>query len=383
MVILFLLAILTGYNYFFQPFTNLNPSSVEVEVTPPPSPTPELSAAEKILQQLTPEQKVAQVLALPLTVTDLNDSSSSASISLEFIHQFNPGTITLFGNSISTASAETVTAAIDQLTEQELITPLIAVDHEGGTVQRLRGTGYTRLLSWQQLCLLDSAERQSLLETSAQELKASGIDIVFAPVLDYGVNSVLGSRICSDNPDEALASTKQYISIFRQNSILPVVKHFPGIGKTTQDLHTQFDRVLITDQDAQLYLDILDAFSNIGVMVTHVGVENQYQDIPCSLSKVCVDQITKQYPQVIVFSDALEMKSAAYNPTGEDPKEIYQIAKEAIQAGDEVLVFGEKITSVQLEGMIVYLANTYKTDSTFAQQVDQAVLKLIDYKQQH
>ncbi len=380
--ILIILAGLTGYNYFFHPFENINQEPVSMEPSPVPSPTPEPTQAEKLLEQLTPEQKVAQVLALPVEVDDIAESTGSADQSLAFIQQFDPGFVTFFGTNVSTVSAHMAVQTVHQQTADFPLSPLIAVDHEGGNVQRLRGTGFTRLPSWSAVCDLDSTDQMEQLTQSAQELHRVGIDLVFAPVLDYGTNSILGSRICSDNPQVVIQAAQLYIQIFQQQSILPVIKHFPGIGKTARDLHTQFDQVLITDQDADIYRTILDTYPSIGVMVTHVGVENQYQDIPCSLSKVCVGQLTQQYPQALIFSDALEMKSATHDVNSDQPKEIYQVAKEAILAGDEVLVFGEKVSLEQLEGIIHYLTNSYQTNQEFAQQLDQAVLKIINYKLQ-
>ncbi len=70
------------------------------------------------------------------------------------------------------------------------------VDHEGGSVQRLNGEGFTILPSWKRMCNQTAELRQSSLASSAAELAAVGIDVVLAPVVDVShSNIVLRDRV--------------------------------------------------------------------------------------------------------------------------------------------------------------------------------------------
>ncbi len=371
--ILIILVFLSGYNYFFKPFADFG-SGQGIMVEASPSPEPEaMNPVEQMVAEMTPEAKIAQLLAIPFDIDKEDMRTASSSATLNWIMDYDPGTVTLFGTNISTTSAKTI---VDTLGDR-----WIAVDHEGGSVQRLSGNGFTRLPAWNQVCQKETVDKQILLETSAQELSQVGVDIVFAPVVDYGSNSILGSRICSPVSSEVITNAKAFIKAFDKNNIISVIKHFPGIGKTKRDLHTSFDTINVNPEDAQVYIKILNEYPQIGVMTSHVGVENQFADIPCSLSPSCVGQITTQYPQTLVFSDALDMKSVMTGMDNvDDDLKLKIVAKKAIEAGNDVLVFGKGNSLEQIDDVYKYLVEEYESDQDFASRVDLSVKKIIKYK---
>ncbi|HEX7018320.1 MAG TPA: glycoside hydrolase family 3 N-terminal domain-containing protein [Patescibacteria group bacterium] len=370
-----LCALLLGYNYYVQPFKDLfNPEpAAQVEVEPEDT----LSAADQLLTQLSTTEKVWQVLAVPYTV------SASPSASLEDIVARKPGMITLFGDRIGTESAMAVReqiAAGDRGERRDQLPIWLAVDHEGGRVQRLSGPGFTRVPSWQELCQLEPDTRQIILEKTATELSVAGIDLIFAPMVDVASGSaVLGNRVCSDDPAEVISASQQVVTLFTDQGILPVIKHFPGIGSTTRDLHTTFDRVTVTEDDALIYRQLLTQFPRLGVMTAHVGVVNQYPDLPCSLSPACVGELQNNFPAALIFTDALEMKAAAYTASG-TPKNLESISTEAITAGNNVLVYGSGVTLSELSTIAKTLEARAATDSAFLNRINNSVRKIIEYK---
>lgn len=372
-----LLAALLGYNYFFQPFKDLErPSPVTWEPTSVPTPTP-LTTTDLLFDSLTPHDRVAQLLAVPLTLP-LDVSTESAEV--EWIQSHRPGFVTLFGRQVA---SEEAAATIAELRDEysATLSAMIMVDHEGGTVQRLNGDGFTVLPSWRSLCEQDAETSAELLRSSAVELKNVGIDLVFAPVVDVGsATTPLTSRICSDDPAHVSERADEWVRVFQQVGITPVLKHFPGIGTATRDLHFAFDRVTITANDTQPYLDILDTNPAIGVSVTHVGVTNQDPDLPCSLSESCVGQLRTNFPEVLIFTDSLTMSSAEYQSGTTEPKPLVDRAKEAVLAGNNVLVFGEGVDAVTLSTLITELETAYDQSLTFRAQVDRSVKKIIDFK---
>ena len=207
-----------------------------------------------------------------------------------------------------------------------------------------------------------------------------GIDVVFAPVVDLSAdNPVLKSRICTDDPQKMVENASIYIKQFSDLGILPVVKHFPGIGETKKDLHFSFERVDVKPTQASVYRSLLSLRSKMGVMVTHVGVNNQFPDVPCSLSTDCVGELAVNFPQALIFSDGLEMKSASYNVEGKNFP-LIDVVIEAAEAGNQVLVFGPSVTLDQIEQIQTALINRYQSDNQFAQKIDNHVQKIIQYK---
>jgi beta-glucosidase-like glycosyl hydrolase len=209
-----------------------------------------------------------------------------------------------------------------------------------------------------------------------------GVDIVLAPVIDVAAGHLtLGSRVCSDDETVVEAKATQFISLMGAEKITPVLKHFPGIGQTTRDLHRQFDRLTVSPEETSLYPRLLDAFPQVGVMISHVGVENQYPDIPCSLSPDCVGQLKENYPQALLFSDALEMEAAGYDPNSEELKPLAIRSAEAIIAGNQILIYGPTVTSVEMSLILESLGQRYQADPTFAQIVDQRAEQVAIWKQ--
>ncbi len=402
-VVLALIAILLGINFFTTPFLKYFENFNQAKTPVGNQGADEESSAESIdgvvgealLVRLSSEQKVAQLIAYPVNSEVLievetdNLATAAAQLAvqkrtetLENLKEFQPGLITIFGQKISADEAQGLIEAIDSTFSQAELPPLYAVDHEGGAVQRLSGDGFTRLDSWQQLCGADEAKRQQQLNQSAQELQALGINIVYAPVLDID-GSVLGSRSCN-NYEDLKTAAQNFIEAFGSHQIMSVIKHFPGIGSTTSDLHHQNQAIQLSAEDTQIFSDILDLYPNIGVMTAHIKLTNLLDGWPCSLSSQCLAAFPDHYPNVLIFTDALDMGALDELFSGETadptPSKLAQISIKAIEAGNNILVFGKDVQATELEQVQLALIAKYQTDELFQRQVDQSLTKLLTIK---
>lgn len=367
---LLVVAMLSGYNYFKRPFLSrfAQPEVAEEMVQQP-------SRAQLVLDTLSPRQKVLQLIAFPVMVDGME---SSVAAELAWIRDNQPGLVTMFGSNLTTTEVVDFIAVATPSAQE--FSPLIAVDHEGGMVQRLRGSGFTTLPSWRQICAMDSTARAELLTDSAAELALAGVQIVFAPVLDVAqAGSFLGTRACTD-PDQVVVAATDYITSFGRFGILPVVKHFPGIGSATRDLHFASDTVELTAADTKPFNDILTAFPNIGAMTTHAVVAERTDGVPCSLSSVCLDVFPKHFPQVLLFADALEMESALVEEGTTAQKTLAEVAAQAVEAGNHVLVFGEPVSVTAIDEVVEALVARFAADPAFAQKIDAAALKILTLK---
>jgi beta-N-acetylhexosaminidase len=140
---------------------------------------------------------------------------------------------------------------------------LIGVDHEGGRVQRFR-QDFTVLPSMRtigrQYDMDPAAGRQLARQCGwllAAELRAVGVDISFAPVvdLDYGVSSVIGDRSFHRNPRVVADLAVAFLHGMRDAGMSGTAKHFPGHGAVAPDSHVAMpvDRRALTDMDDDLY----------------------------------------------------------------------------------------------------------------------------------
>lgn len=392
---LLILTLVLGYNYFFQPFAHLTQPVVSEEIIQPavPSATPagEVSVAS-IISGLTPEQRAAQLLAVPV-VAPVSFASESASFSspAAVVAALQPGFVTIFGENITSQTTSDLIAALETTAattvygpEQQPLTiqPAMVVDHEGGTVQRLSGAGFTQLPSWQALCQLEQASRSALLRRSSLELQAVGIDIVLAPVLDTAAqNQVLRTRICDGDPAVVAARAQEFVALFQLAEITPVVKHFPGLGQTTRDLHFGYQSIEPNQAELNVFRNLMDAYPTIGVMSSFVGVTVQDPSTPCALSSSCVGQLAGEYPQALLVSDALDMVAAG-NRQASGSATLAERAESALRAGNHVLLFGPGVSSTQLESVIAALVAAQQADPAFEMQLSQHLLHVLEYKQQ-
>lgn len=196
---------------------------------------------------------------------------------------------------------------------------LIAVDHEGGRVQRFR-EGFTRLPAMRQLAeWWDMAPRaavesaRSLGFLLAAELRARGVDFSFAPVLDldWGRSGVIGDRSFHRDPAAVAALAGGLIAGMGEAGMACCGKHFPGHGWAEADSHVAIptDERSLDDLAADMlpYRQTrLDA-----VMPAHV-IYPQVDSRPAGFSPVWLGKLRKELGfDGVIFSDDLSMEGAS------------------------------------------------------------------------
>ena len=237
-----------------------------------------------------------------------------------------------------------LTAQIHEARDEPL---LIAVDHEGGRVQRFRDKGFTHLPSmqdlgryWERNPLQAMRAATEIGYVLAAELRACGVDFSFTPVLDldYGVSTVVGSRAFHRDPRVVAMLARALIQGLSLAGMRSCGKHFPGHGFVDADSHVAIpvdERELeqIMADDAMPY-DWLGAPVLSAVMPAHV-IYPKVDASPAGFSKVWVQQILRERLKYdgVVFSDDLTMEGASV------AGDITARAQAALSAGcDMVLV---------------------------------------------
>ncbi len=195
---------------------------------------------------------------------------------------------------------------------------LIAVDHEGGRVQRFR-EGFARLPAMATLGRLWDRHPEAALEAARQvgyvlaaELRSHGVDYSFTPVLDldYGPSRVIGDRAFHRRTDAVIALAGALTAGLREGGMGSCGKHFPGHGYVIPDSHVELpvdDRSLEAMQDDLLPYRRLDLDA---VMAAHVI----YNCMDCStavFSNRWIDYLRNDIKfRGVVFSDDLSMQGA-------------------------------------------------------------------------
>ncbi|HUH05065.1 MAG TPA: beta-N-acetylhexosaminidase [Kofleriaceae bacterium] len=201
---------------------------------------------------------------------------------------------------------------------------LIAVDQEGGRVQRVRAPA-TR---WPPMFALERFDDATAIELAREvgaamgtELAALGFDIDFAPVLDVHTNPanpIIGDRSFSTDPERAAARALAFADGLHAAGVLSCGKHFPGHGDTHLDSHLVLPRV----DHPRERLDRVEllpfrraAAASLPMLMTAHVVFSAIDSAPATLSSALIDGVLRRelgYRGVVV-SDDLDMKAIADN----------------------------------------------------------------------
>ncbi|MDP2326103.1 MAG: beta-N-acetylhexosaminidase [Gammaproteobacteria bacterium] len=219
---------------------------------------------------------------------------------------------------------------------------LIAVDQEGGRVQRFR-EGFYRLppLRWLgHQYDLDNDQGRKLAQTCgwlmAAEVLDTGVDFSFAPVidLDYGTSEVIGDRSFHRDPQIVAELASAYVLGMHKAGMIAVAKHFPGHGYVVADSH--LDLPVDTRTLSDLYDDLLPYGRLIrqgvnGVMIAHVRYPQIDREV-ASLSSYWLRTALRGELGFggVIFSDDLGMKALVSE--GDMPER----ARRALAAGADM-----------------------------------------------
>lgn len=248
------------------------------------------------------------------------------------------------------SSAGGLRAMSSQLKRCAPITPLIAVDQEGGVVQRIKFTyAYPKA---KDVAKLGLGRARAYYLAMAKELHALGINLNFAPVADIALNPknrvIVGlGRSYGSNWRDVVRYDKVFIDAMHRYGVATTLKHFPGHGSSLGDTHKGFVDVtnLWKQVELQPYYHLKN--STDAVMVAHVFNRNLDANYPASLSsEVVTKRLRKQIGfQGVIISDDLQMGAIAKH---------YSLKKRielSINAGVDIMLFANQLN----EKSIVHL----------------------------
>ena len=286
---------------------------------------------------------MADVAGLELTAGDVQ----------RLQHPLMGGVILFARNFASPEQLKTLTTSIHALREPKL---LIAVDHEGGRVQRFR-EGFTtippmRVLGqrWDNAAQEGVKLAENVGYVIAAELVSHGVDFSFAPVLDvdWGESGVIGDRAFHKDPMVISTLGKALIAGMADAGMGAVGKHYPGHGFVRADSHHEipvddrsFDEIDKTD------LIPFRALAKLGmsaVMPAHV-IYPQVDSKPAGFSSTWLKDILRGQLGFdgVIFSDDLSMEGAS------TAGNVTQRAHAALNAGcDMVLLCNDPVRTDEL-----------------------------------
>ncbi len=264
------------------------------------------------------EQMAGQMIVMGFQGDGAGDASVRAVASMIERSEIG-GVLYLRGNVASLRAVGEMNALFAAAAPDAALPPLIALDQEGGQVERLtRDVGFEELPSAERIAAGNSAaQAEAIYAGLAERLAALGFNVNFGPVVDVNTNPdnpiiARYGRAFSPDPDAVARYAAAFIDAHHRAGLLTALKHFPGHGSSTGDSHEGF--VDITDTWSESELEPFRALIAAGeadmVMTGHLVRRSSGDgELPASLSVAAIDGELRGRLgfEGVVVSDDMEM----------------------------------------------------------------------------
>lgn len=283
---------------------------------------------------MTNRDTIGQLLMVGFQGTELSAEF------IDWLQEFRPGGVILFSRNL--VDPEQVARLTNSLQEHAPNPPLlIAIDQEGGRVSRLP-QGFTIFPSAASVAACQSPDvAYGVAEVTAKELRAVGINMNMAPVLDVNsnpANPIIGNRAYGDSPKHVCLFGTAIMEGLQDNGVIPCGKHFPGHGDTTTDSHKVLP--VVNSDRAQLDAIELNPFRYAiqqgipTLMTAHVHYPALDPDAPATLSRpILTDLLRRELGfQGVTLTDDMEMRAILDHGT------IDEASVRSLQAGADMVL---------------------------------------------
>lgn len=257
-----------------------------------------------------------------------------------WIREFRPGGVILFSrNLVDAEQIAHLTNELQDITGETSL--LIAIDQEGGRVSRLP-SGFTIFPPARRVASSGSTElAYQAAAVTAKELRAVGINMNMAPVLDVHTNPanpIIGDRAFGTDPEQVGLMGVATIAGLHDHLVLACGKHFPGHGDTTKDSHLELP-VVSASRDRLDAMELKPFRYAIhhglqAMMTAHVHYPSLDPVNPATLSHTILSKLLRQEMGFhgLIFSDDLEMRAIL------DHSSVGDAAVRSMQAGVDILL---------------------------------------------
>jgi beta-glucosidase-like glycosyl hydrolase/CubicO group peptidase (beta-lactamase class C family) len=325
---------------------------------PMPSSPKEAAWVDSVFNSLTPEQRLGQFFMV--AAYSNKDRSHVERIERLVRNQGIGGVMFMQGGPKRQA------LMANRLQAAAKVPLLVAMDAEWGLDMRLDSSAH--FAKQMTLGAMDDPKYvYQMGQDIARKMRALGVHIDFAPVLDVNSNPgnpVIGNRSFGEDQNRVAALGVQYLKGLQDNKVMAVAKHFPGHGDTDTDSHVALP-VINTDLARLTKVDLVpfqQSFENgiMGVMVAHLYMPlfDTTNAKTTTLSHALVTDLLKDKMgfKGLVFTDALNMRSVS---------KLYkdgELDAMALAAGNDVLLFSEDVPSALLRIREAVAAGTLKQE---------------------
>ncbi len=329
------------------------------------------------VKNLSLDEKIGQLLMFGFDGEDLNDHT------IELIKKYKAGNVILFTRNIKNGEQLfKLNQNLQKLALEHIGIPLfIGIDQEGGMVTRIQqgATFFPGAMTIAANGSLDACYH--VADKMGEELKALGINMNFAPVLDVNnnpKNPVIGVRSFSDDPEVVSAYGSAFIKGL-QNNVIATGKHFPGHGDTVVDSHLGMPKV-------DYGLDRLEKIEFVpfkraideglmAIMSSHIDFPALTKDgLPTTLSKDVMTHLLRDKLgfEGLIVTDGMQMKAIA-DHYGTVPASLM-----AVEAGVNIycICHSRELQKESLE----YIKDAVLNNKISEDEINERVQRTLDFK---
>jgi len=343
------------------------------------------------LSAQTLEKKIGQMLMIGFHGTTATQNTQIC----KDIKKYNVGAVILFDyNPVNKSKPKNIATKkqLTKLTKQLQACSsdgklLIAVDQEGGKVQRLKSKYgfYGKFPKASDVVKMDQSQIKSTYKKMSKELKSVGINYDLAPVVDLDINKKnhvihgLG-RSFGKSPKLVAKYASTFIDAMHSNGVLTSIKHFPGHGSSVGDTHKGFVDVTHLWKEVELEPYHLLKDKADTVMVAHVFNKKLDKKYPASLSYKTITKMLrwKLGYHGVVITDDLQM-GAISKKYG-----LRNTLKLAINAGDDILLIGNQLDPRQVKStkkLVNTIRSLVKMGEVKVENIDKAYARIQKLKE--
>ena len=343
-----------------------------------PSPTPVQPRCRDLVAEMSIAEQVGQLVMVGISSGGLGSTTART------LEETRAGSVIMLGNSTAGSAAirRLVGDVRDVTRRPEGVRTLLAVDQEGGLVQRLKGPGFARIPAARDQAELSDAELTRRASRWGSQLRAAGIHANLAPVADVVpadlelLNAPIGQlgRGYGASPKVVAAKTSAFIEGMDRADVATAVKHFPGLGRVRGN--TDFAR-RVTDQTTRRNDPALRGFqASVDAGVDMVMLSSAYYSKidpqhRAAFSPVIIDTLLRGDLDFdgVVISDDLSAAAMSDLAPGER-------ATRFVRAGGDLAIVGDPAEAAAMTGALRRAAE----DESFAERVRESATRVVAMK---
>ncbi|HHW79479.1 MAG TPA: beta-N-acetylhexosaminidase [Acholeplasmataceae bacterium] len=276
------------------------------------------------INKLTIKEKIGQVSMYGIEATEITEDT------INLIKEYRVGNIILFARNVeSPEQLFKLNQGLQRLAKEEFDIPMfISIDQEGGMVTRIFN-GSTFFPGAMTISATNNPENAyEMGKIMGKELKALGVNMNLAPILDVNNNPhnpVIGVRSFSDKPEVVAEYGWLYSKGMQEEGVFATAKHFPGHGDTNVDSHLGLPTIT-HDRDRLDNFEFLPFKYAINqgieaIMSSHINFTKLTKDgTPVTLSReVMTDLLRGEFGfEGLIVSDSMTMKGVVQRYSAED-----------------------------------------------------------------